>query len=231
MKEEDLEEQTSLTPPLQLTISISYLKMFQLVLALVLLVNVVTAFLPASRMSLARVTSLKAFQNYEDEIGAQPPLGFWDPLGLLKDADRARFDRLRYVETKHGRIAMLAILGHIVTTAGIRLPGEIAFGVPFSSIKAGLAAFDNIPTAGVIQLFFFIGLLELGFGARQEDIEEAQIRASGWDEETVRRKKAIELNNGRAAQMGILGLVIHEKLNNDPYIINSLLGYPVPFNQ
>jgi hypothetical protein len=35
--------------------------------------------------------------EFETEIGAQPPLGFWDPLGLLKDADQARFDRLRYV--------------------------------------------------------------------------------------------------------------------------------------
>ena len=43
-------------------------------------------------------------------------------------------------------------------------------------------------------------------------------------------KAAVELNNGRAAQMGILALMVHEKLNNDPYIINSLLGSPVPFN-
>lgn len=41
--------------------------------------------------------------------GAQPPLGFWDPLGLLKEADQDRFDRLRFVELKHGRIAMLGI--------------------------------------------------------------------------------------------------------------------------
>ena len=36
--------------------------------------------------------------------------------------------------------------------------------------------------------------------------------------------------NGRAAMMGILGLMVHEGLNNDPYVINSLLGYPVAFN-
>ena len=185
------------------------------------------AFAPASRI--ARSSALK--MGFEDAIGAQAPLGFWDPLGLLKDADQARFDRLRYVETKHGRIAMLAILGHLVTSAGIRLPGEIAYGVPFSSIKAGLAAFDGIPLAGTAQIFAFIGLIELGFGQRQEEIEAAQLKASGWDQETIDRKVAIELNNGRAAQMGILGLMVHEKLDNNPYIINSLLGAPVAFNQ
>jgi hypothetical protein len=155
-------------------------------------------------------------------------------LGLLKNADQDRFDRLRYVEVKHGRIAMLAILGHIVTTKGDRFPGQIAFGVPFSSIKAGLAAFDSIPIAGVVQLFFFIGVLELGFGSVQSDIEAEcvqKMESFGWDKNTQVRKAGIELNNGRAAQMGILGLVIHEKLNNDPYIINTLLGSPVPFNQ
>ena len=187
----------------------------------------VAAFSPAVRV--ARSSSLK--MGFETEIGAQAPLGFWDPLGLLKDADAARFDRLRTVETKHGRIAQLAILGHIVTAAGIRLPGEIAYGVPFTSVKAGLAALDTIPAAGIAQIIAFIGLIELGYAARKDDIEAAQLKASGWDEETIKKKLAIELNNGRAAQMGILALMVHEKLNNDPYIINSLLGAPVPFNQ
>jgi len=148
----------------------------------------------------------------------------------LKDADAARFERLRTVETKHGRIAMLAILGHLVTTAGVRLPGEIAYGLPFANVRTGLAAFEDIPAAGIAQIVAFIGLIEFGFAARKEEIEEAQLKASGWDEETINRKLAIELNNGRAAQMGILALMVHEKLNNDPYIINTLLGAPVAFN-
>jgi hypothetical protein len=37
-------------------------------------------------------------------------------------------------------------------TIGSRLPGDIAFGVPFASIKSGLAAFDDIPAAGNLQL-------------------------------------------------------------------------------
>jgi len=168
--------------------------------------------------------------GFESEIGVQAPLGLWDPLGLLADADQARFDRLRYVETKHGRIAQLAILGHLVTTAGIRLPGDISPGIAYSDVPAGLKAFEVIPAACSFQIFCFIGLIEAGFYQRQGEIEEAQLKASGWDEATIAKKKAIELNNGRAAQMGILALMVHEKINNDPYVINSLLGFPVDFN-
>ncbi len=58
-----------------------------------------------------------------------------------------------------------------------------------------------------------------------------RMKEYGWSESTQRRKRAIELNNGRAAQMGILALMVHEKLDNNPYVINALLGAPVPFNQ
>ena len=199
--------------------------MLRLIVVLTSLLSI-TAFSPMARVS--HSSSLK--MGFESEIGAQPPLGFWDPLNLLKDADQARFDRLRYVEVKHGRISMLAILGHLVTTAGYRLPGNISYDLKFAQIPTGLKALEVIPFAGICQIIAFIGLIELGFNSRQEEIEEAQFEASGWDEATFAKKKAIELNNGRAAQMGILGLMVHEKLNNDPYVINSLLGSPVDFN-
>lgn len=125
---------------------------------------------------------------------------------------------------------MLAILGHMVTTAGVRLPGDIAYGIPFSSVKNGLAAFETIPAVGVAQIVAFIGFLEIGFAIRKEEIEKAQLEASGWDQNTINEKLNKELNNGRAAQMGILALMVHEKLDNNPYVINSLLGHPVPFN-
>ena len=184
------------------------------------------AFAPASRM--AKSSAVK--MSFESEIGAQAPLGFWDPLGLLKDADQERFDRLRYVEMKHGRIAQLAILGHLVTTAGYRLPESITPGYDLSKIPTGLAALSALPAEAVFGTLLTVAAIEGGFAVRQADIEEAQARASGWDAETLAKKTAIELNNGRAAQMGILGLMVHEKLDNNPYIINSLLGSPVDFN-
>lgn len=199
--------------------------MFKFVAILASLVSA-AAFAPASRIT--RTSALK--MGFENEIGVQPPLGFWDPMGVLADGNQETFDHFRYCEIKHGRIAMLAVLGHLVTGAGIRLPGNIAYDLPYTSMKAGVAAFDTIPQAGILQIFGFIGLLELGFESRQKEIEEAQLKASKWDEKTTRKKMAIELNNGRAAMMGILGMVVHEKIDNNPYILNSLLGSPVQFN-
>ena len=199
--------------------------MFRVVLVLVAILSV-AAFSPIARVS--RSSALK--MSFESEIGAQPPLGFWDPLGLLADADQAKFDRLRTVETKHGRIAQLAILGHLVTTAGYRLPTSLTPGYDLSTVGNGLKALTDLPVEAIFGTLLTVAAIEGGFAARKEDIEAAQLKASGWDEETINKKLAIELNNGRAAQMGILALMVHEKLNNDPYIINTLIGQPVPFN-
>lgn len=194
------------------------------------------AFAPSKDGSL-----MSMHMSFENEIGAQAPLGLFDPLGLLKEADAARFNRLRYVEIKHGRISMLAVLGHIVTTAGVRLPGDIDYhGTSFDSIPAGLAALSKVPPAGLLQMFLFVGLLEIavmkditGDGEFVGDFRNDAIDF-GWDSfspEEQERKRAIELNNGRAAMMGILALMVHEQLpSHDPYIINNLLGYPLDFN-
>lgn len=196
---------------------------------------------PTALRAPARSASSTVKMTFSDELGAQAPLGFFDPLGFLKDADEARFDRLRSVELKHGRVCMLAVLGHIVTTAGARLPGNINYeGLAFADIPAGLKALEVVPLAGIAQIVVFIGLLEIfvmkdvaGTGEFPGDFRNNYIDF-GWDtfdDETKLKKRAIELNNGRAAQMGILALFVHEKLDNNPYIINSLLGFPVPFNQ
>ena len=185
------------------------------------------AFAPAS---VPKATS--ALNAFESELGSQPPLGFFDPLGMLTDADQERFDRLRYVEVKHGRIAQLAFLGQIVTRAGITLPGDIDYsGTSFDSIPNGWAAIDAIPQAGLLQIVAFVGFLEL---AVMKDVTgEAEFPGDfrngaldfGWDtfdEETKLSKRAIELNNGRAAMMGILGLMVHEQLGGSVPIVGEL---------
>ena len=190
--------------------------------ALTALVASASAFAPAQTGK--ATTALNAF---EDELGAQAPLGFFDPFGMLSgDVTQERFDRLRYVEIKHGRICQLAFLGQVVTRGGLHLPGAINYaGDSFDSYPNGVAALfgpDSIPTAGLVQIIAFVGILETAVmrdieGTGNEfvgDFRNGYIDF-GWedfDEEEKLSKRAIELNNGRAAQMGILGLMVHEKI-------------------
>ena len=201
----------------------------------------VLATLAASAAAFAPVqtaktsTSLRAF---EGELGAQPPIGFFDPLGLLDSADQERFDRLRYVEVKHGRIVQLAFLGNIITRAGVHLSGDIDYsGHSFDSFPNGWAAIngpDAISGSGLAQIVFFVGTLELGVmkdsanGAAPGDFPGDFRNGAidfGWDSfdaETKLSKRAIELNNGRAAMMGILGLMVHEQLGGELPIVGGM---------
>jgi hypothetical protein len=178
------------------------------------------AFAPLSTTtSSSSRTSLSA--SFENELGAQAPLGFFDPLNFLQNGDQAKFDRFRYVELKHGRICMLAMAGYLTTAAGFRLPGNIDFaGDTFASIPAGFPALSAMPQSGLVQIILFIGFLEV---AVMKDITGGEFIGDfrnnyidfGWDtfdKETKLQKRAIELNNGRAAQMGILALMVHEQL-------------------
>jgi hypothetical protein len=49
--------------------------------------------------------------DFESDLGVQPPLGLFDPIGFLTDANQDKFGCLRYVDIKHSRIAHLAFLG------------------------------------------------------------------------------------------------------------------------
>ena len=173
-------------------------------------------------------TSLSAF---EGELGVQAPIGFFDPLGMLDNASQDQFDRLRFVEIKHGRIAQLAFLGNIITRAGLRLPGDIDFsGTTFESIPNGWAAVDAIPQKGLLQMLLFVGWLEL---LVMKDVTGGEFIGDfrnnyidfGWDtfsEEQKLQKRAIELNNGRAAMFGILGLMVHEQLGGSIPIVGEM---------
>merc|ERR1711957_360864 len=166
-------------------------------------------------------TALKS-SAFDDELGAQAPLGFWDPLNFCEGGDPEKFERYRYVELKHGRVAMLAFLGEVVTRAGIHLPGTIdKAGTTFDSIPNGWAALSAVPPSGTIQLPLFVGVLETvimmdrtGDGEFPGDFRNGALDY-GWDnfdEEEQRAKRAIELSNGRAAMIGSLLILVAEQL-------------------
>lgn len=113
---------------------------------------------------------------------------------------------------------MLAVVGYLVTAAGIRFPGA-------DDVPAGLAAFPYLHTtdAGkgvLLQMGATILVAEMvnrdAFGLAEHvgDYRNGALDF-GWDkydDATKLKKRTIELNNGRAAMMGILGLITHERL-------------------
>ena len=188
------------------------------VAVLISLVAVASAFAPPA----SQKSSGSALKAFEDEVGATPPLDFFDPLGLVADGNVKKFNRLRFVELKHGRISMLAVVGYLTAEKGVRLSGDIDFsGTSFESIPNGFAALTAIPQEGIAQIVALIGFLELfvmrdvkGTGEFVGDFRNGFIDF-GWDsfdEETKLDKRNIELNQGRAAMMGILALMVHEQL-------------------
>ena len=148
-------------------------------------------------------------------------LGLWDPLGLVADGNTVKFDRLREREIKHGRVAMLAVVGYLTTAAGIRFPG--AEDIP-DGLKAFPALLESKDGMNVLmQMVAFFAVAEIVNRDADWLDNEAEFVGDyrngaldfGWDkldEATKLKKRAIELNNGRAAQMGIFGLVVHEVL-------------------
>jgi len=157
---------------------------------------------------------------------SQPGEGeIWDPLRLASTPER--FERLRYVEVKHGRIAMLAVLGHLTAAAGARWPGVNSAGESFSSIPgSGFEALSKCSVADIAVIFLTVGFLEVNVmkervkGDFPGDLRNGLFK-EGWDgfsDATKKEKINKELNNGRAAMMGITGLMMHEMLGVDPYI-------------
>ena len=89
-------------------------------------------------------------------------------------------------------------------------------------MPAGFAALAAIPNLGLFQILISIGWWELkGWkqveGSTPGDFGIPYLKYLKNDDERA-SKRAIELNNGRAAQMGILAIMIHEKLDGHPYV-------------
>jgi len=177
-----------------------------------------SAFAPTQE---GRASSAVAAKPFSDEVGAMAPLGMFDPLGLIEDGNKEKFDSLRLYELTHGRVSMLAVVGYLVTAAGVRFPGA-------GNVPSGLKAFDYLLASKngqniLLQMLAFFAIASIvNRDAEWLDNEAEHVGDFrngsldfGWDkfdDETKLKKRTIELNNGRAAMMGIWGLVVHEMM-------------------
>jgi len=158
------------------------------------------------------------------QYGVLKPVGFFDPLGLSKGISEEKFFRWREIEIKHGRVCMVAFVGFIWQQGLGHLPGYISHhpDLKFSEIPDGVAAIGAVPGLGWAQILWFAGLLELGpfsvYNRREErpgafnyfkwggnDVGEAY---PGLTDENRIQKLTIELQNGRLAMLGVLGMLM-----------------------
>lgn len=154
------------------------------------------------------------------EYGVLPPVGFFDPLKLSKGISEEKFMRWRTVEIKHGRVAMMAFLGFVWQQGVGHLPGYISKSadLKFSDIPDGMAAISAVPALGWAQILWFAGLLELGpynldkMGAPGQwkivnPVSGPDAYPGVTDENRI-QKLTIELQNGRLAMLGVLGMAM-----------------------
>jgi hypothetical protein len=130
------------------------------IIALLASASTVAAFAPAQSSSANSVLAASKADVLKEpdttEFGK-----IWDPLGLAELGSDATLSWFRHSEVKHGRIAMAAFVGWWAVGAGLRFPGELAFGLDFASIPSkGLDAWEAVPGWGKAQMLLFAGLIE-----------------------------------------------------------------------
>jgi light-harvesting complex I chlorophyll a/b binding protein 1 len=159
------------------------------------------------------------------DIGTTKPLGVYDPLGLMtKNPEKYR--RFQEMEIKHGRFAMAACAHVFLTEAGIRWPGYLSFAedIKFSDMPGGtIASWAALPGLAWLQIVLIVALLDNSVLAQKPEKAPGDVIPFFWvryeDIDGFAGKEFklnVERNNGRAAMMGISGMIIHEALTGNP---------------
>jgi len=200
-----------------------------------LLAGSAAAFAPSSKQVSNTALNMGDARS-PDGLGVDPgPLDLWDPLGFVDDVDS--FPRRRAVEIKHGRISMIAFVGMAIQELGWTFPGSLdASGkYPFADVLKdgmGFQALANIPPAGIAQIVLFAGVAEAAAIPAIQYTGGPQDLPGGYDggvpfvpggypfatqiedPEERDRKLNIEIQNGRAAMLGVTGAMIHSCLDS-----------------
>merc|ERR1719443_2057435 len=198
--------------------------MSKLLLSSIAVANAYQAALaPRSTQSAASAVSMTAITP--GDVGTTRPLGVWDPLGLMTSMPD-KYRRWQEMEIKHGRIAMLATLHVIATGAGYKWSGYCSYlsfpPLKFDDIPAGtLGSWAALPQAGWAQIFAVVAILDNSLFAQDPNREPGDVAGDlPWvrysDPAVKEYKLNAERNNGRAAMMGIIGMMIHEGLTGNP---------------
>mmetsp|Transcript_11275 Transcript_11275/g.11308 ORF Transcript_11275/g.11308 Transcript_11275/m.11308 type:complete len:211 (-) Transcript_11275:85-717(-) len=196
------------------------------------IISAVTAFQAAKILR----SSSKLAMSFDD-VGALPPTGFFDPLGISNDKTPAQLKKFREAEIKHGRVAMVAALGILV--------GE-SFNPLFDGKISGPAIYqfqeaDDILSTFWVGVLFLIGLIEgqtiiTGWESPSEasgkavadlkadytpgDLGFDPLGLKPTDADALATIRTKEIQNGRLAMLGVAGMVAQELVNGKGILEN-----------
>lgn len=191
--------------------------------------------------------------------GSLDPVPDFDPFNFAAEADLERMKNFREAETQHGRAAMLAALGMLVTEEPIEF--HPLFEASNKDIGPAIRHLDEVRA---VSPFFFevlaliIGSLELnraiqgwekpgdvlGTGRTLKadyypgDVGFDPLGLKPEDPEAFAEMQTKELQNGRLAMLGWAGMVAQELVNGKEIFVNLGLApdrfdpstMPVQFN-
>ena len=160
--------------------------------------------------------SVNSFQFY----GGTKPLGYFDPLGFAKNKKQNELVKLREAELKHGRWGMISAVAIPVTELVTHqqaihvLDNADMFTVYLFSTLVGLSEFRSIllgwenPFTNSSNYFLMKSDYQpgdLGLNTKKSFL--------GKDESFMLNA---EVNNGRLAMIGSLGMMVQELVSNQP---------------
>lgn len=225
--------------------------------ALSLFVASANAFAPSTKVtkSTALSDSLNGWVPDESEFawglpGSLDPVPEFDPLGFAKNADLNQVKKYREAELMHGRVAMLAAVGLLVTEEpiefhplfeaynkdigpAIRHLDEVRAASPFFFELLGLVIgsleLNRALTGWKAPNSSTVGRLESDDGVMFQDLKESYypgdvgfdpLGLKPTDPEEFAELHTKELQNGRLAMLGIAGMVVQELVDGKEIFVS-----------
>merc|ERR1719384_364254 len=169
------------------------------------------AFAPAPTGKASTAVQGSVFDDYVGAVDFRGAEFKFDPLGLSETYSPFQ-GWFRERELRHGRTAMLAVMGFIATDY-MRIPGDM---YSFEAIPKTIDAHDALLKSGpMYQLLLWIGLFDILVTAPAcQAMGEGEREAGdyGWtwfapsDKEAFDKKRESELMNGRLAMCAVGGI-------------------------
>jgi hypothetical protein len=192
------------------------------------------------------VVSRRLFSQYYDPLELATTT-------IWGQSNEASIGFLRHAEIKHGRVAMAAFVGYIVQANGIHFPWPISTdGAPFPfESTSPPEQWDALSDIAKWQIIVFVGFLEQfsesngthymrggkpGAFPKFSDFPGSIPHpvpfnlfdpfgfSKNRSEESKARGLIVELNNGRAAQMGIIGFLAEQKVAGSVPLLEGLVA-------